>query len=382
MKVLLVGVSTRSIATSAFLAGHDVISLDYFGDQDFPPGVRKLSICRDFNLPPTLGNLAEVAKGLLDEVEAVVVSSGLESEPKLTALVDGSKRLGNSIQSIISVRDLPTLKRVLKSLPISLPQTLFPDDPLPPFDEKDRWLLKKNRSGAGLGVSAWNGKTSPKEGEYLQRLIPGELGSAVFVTNGNQAQLLGLTRQYAGIKELGADGYWWNGNVGPIQDIETNEIFHRTANVLTNAFGLIGLNNIDYILSKGTVYMLELNPRFSGSVEILEAAYNINAFEIHEQACIGKLPQKVYPWTGEVHGKGILYAIKPVTIPDDFPWGREDVRDVPHVGENIPSGAPICTLIASDNQINSCWLAILKKASLFQEALGIKNPRQYTTLDK
>lgn len=377
MKVLLVGVSNRPLAASAFSAGHDVISLDFFGDQDFPPGVRKLSLSRDFDLRPTLSNLAKIAKLLLDEVDTVVISGGIESEPKLTALAVGSKRLGNSKQSIISVRDIATVERALKSLPESVPQTLFPGDSLTPAAKNDGWLLKQVRSGGGLGVAIWDGNTPLKEGEYLQRHIPGELGSAVFAADGNQAQLLGLTRQYAGVRKLGADGYWWNGNVGPIQDFETNEILHRTANELTNAFGLIGLNNIDYILYEGKVYIIEVNPRYSGSVEILEAACIFNAFAIHEQACHGKLPQKAFPWTGVVHGKGILYAASPVTIPDDFPWGREDVRDVPRGGERIIAGAPICTLIASDKQINSCWHAILDKASFFQKELGQKTAGRY-----
>ena len=370
MKVLLVGVSNRPIAKSAFLAGHDVISLDFFGDQDFPAGVKQLSLSRDFDLPPTFENLAKIAEPLLDEVDRVVIGSGIESEPKLIALAAGSKRLGNSKQSIISVRDLDMVAQALKSLPVSIPQTLFPSDANMLPADSNRWLLKNVRSGAGLAVSIWDGNSPLKEGEYLQRYIPGKLGSAIFAADGSQAKLLGLTRQYAGVKELGAAGFWWNGNVGPIQDFKTDEILQRTANELTNAFGLIGLNNIDYILYEGTIYILEINPRISGSVEILEAAYDFNAFEIHEQACLGKLPQKALPWTGDIHGKGILYATSPVTIPDDFPWGREDVGDIPHGGEKIVVGAPICTLFASGKQINSCWQVILDKAALFQKELA------------
>ncbi len=371
MKILLVGVSTRSIATSAFLAGHDVISLDFFADQDFPLGVRKLSISRDFDLPPTLRNLAKIAKNLLPEVDAVVITSGIESDQKMLELGDNSKRLGNSIQSITSVRDIALLKQVLEPLSVSMPPTLFPGDLLASVKIKDGWLLKKTKSGGGLQISQWDGKKELREGTYLQKYIPGKLESAVFAANGNQAELIGLTRQYSGVKKLGADRYWWNGNVGPIQNDAIKYVLQKTANKLTKTFGLIGLNNIDYILLDGIVYILEVNPRYSGSVEILEAAYKFNAFEVHEQACNGNLPKTDYLWTGVVHGKGILYASAPVKIPNGFPWGRDDIRDVPQGGEDIPIGAPICTIIASDKHIKTCWLAILNKAAYYQKELGL-----------
>ena len=46
-------------------------------------------------------------------------------------------------------------------------------------------------------------------------------------------------------------------------------------------------------------------------------------------------------------GKAIVYATRTVAAPDTTAWLARGVRDVPHPGEVIRAGHPICTVIAS-----------------------------------
>jgi predicted ATP-grasp superfamily ATP-dependent carboligase len=42
----------------------------------------------------------------------------------------------------------------------------------------------------------------------------------------------------------------------------------------------------------------------------------------------------------------VLYATENVRMPDTHDWPARGIRDVPHAGEPIAAGRPICTLVA------------------------------------
>jgi len=44
-------------------------------------------------------------------------------------------------------------------------------------------------------------------------------------------------------------------------------------------------------------------------------------------------------------GKAVLFATEDVVIGDGVGWLERGVRDVPHPGERIAAGHPICTLV-------------------------------------
>jgi uncharacterized protein len=45
-------------------------------------------------------------------------------------------------------------------------------------------------------------------------------------------------------------------------------------------------------------------------------------------------------------GKAVLFATEDVVIGDSVRWLERGVRDVPHPGERIAAGRPICTVVA------------------------------------
>ena len=46
-------------------------------------------------------------------------------------------------------------------------------------------------------------------------------------------------------------------------------------------------------------------------------------------------------------GKAVVFATADVQVPDTSEWTPRGIRDVPHPGERIASGRPICTLVAT-----------------------------------
>jgi predicted ATP-grasp superfamily ATP-dependent carboligase len=361
--VLIVGVSTRALVASALGAGWRVISLDYFADSDLPREARAYALGRDFGLPLNLKNLARAAETLAGQAAAVVYAGGVENEPRLARGLLGLQRLGNPPEAMRAARDPRHLAQALAGSGLRLPETIRRGEALPPFDpgEAPAWLVKRGDRAGGRGVSRWQGRPLPRRA-VLQRCVSGDLYSAAFLADGRQARLLGLTRQYAGVSALGAQPFWWCGNVAPLLDPPLAAVLERAAQALTAAFGLVGLNGIDFIVDGETPYLLEVNPRCGGSVELFERVCGVNAFDLHVRACAGELPAALPAPRGPCWGKGILYAPRDLRAPDTRAWFAREIRDVPHPGEAIPAGAPICTVLASAPTPSACWQAVLTQA--------------------
>jgi len=389
VKILMVGVSTRAFAASAASAGHRVVSVDYFADCDQALNVQALSLGRDFGLPLSTDGLVEAARKMLPGRESrqgfdgVVFCAGVENRPAMAGLVGSGKRLGNAPQAIRSGRDLKQVQAVLGSLGspcgVALPETIFPGESLPSCLEDPRphekeaahpgrgWLLKDLRRSGGMGVQVWDGarpigwgqKRRSGARQVLQRVVPGTLASAVFLADGEHARVVGMSLQLAGLARLGARRFAWCGNLAPLVRPELQSRIESAAQALTRAFGLVGINGMDFIVRCGTPYLLEVNPRPCGSVELFERLYGWNAFDLHLCACRRDMPAPGSAGNpGLCWGKGILYARRDLTTPDTHGWPGRGVCDVPHPGEAIPCGSPVCSVLASAGSLAGCWRAI------------------------
>ena len=62
--ILVTGLSTRAIAESAAQGGHQVVTLDYFGDRDQRSLVENHSLLRDFRLPFSAASLLQASRTL------------------------------------------------------------------------------------------------------------------------------------------------------------------------------------------------------------------------------------------------------------------------------------------------------------------------------
>ena len=360
MKVLLVGVVTREMAQSAVAAGYEVISLDYFGDSDQPASAEVFSLTRDFSYEPDLRNLAAAAKTLTGRVDRIVVGAGLENEPALWEIGRSDIYWTNSAISVQKVRDPRLLAELLGGTGMQFPRTILPGGQLP---SQGAWLVKDGRHSGGLGVREWDGKTPLEENEILQEKIDGRLMSACFLANGRQSRLIGISYQYAGVPELGAPPFAWCGNVAPCRDPGLEDLIACTAQMMTGENGLAGVNGMDFILQDSVPYLLEINPRWMGSMELFERLYGVNMFQLHVEACQGRLPEGLPSMeNGRVLGKGILYAEQDTMMGDTTGWKEFGIADIPHSSEKIPAGAPVCTVFSEGKDGNLCWKEVVKKA--------------------
>jgi uncharacterized protein len=362
--VVIAGISTRALAASASRAGYQVTSVDAFGDLDLRRTAEVISMRSEEGSqfrPMTAARAADQTPGGL-----VCYTSNFENYPAaVERLMRGRTLLGNPASVLTRVRDPLLLMRTLSHSGFSIPKTRSsgPTERNGPGP----WLLKPRRSGGGHGTRVWRRHEMVPRTHYLQQRLDGPPGSILFAANGQQAVVLGITRQIVGDRRLGARGFRYTGSLlGPPATLfpahpQLTEVACSLASAVTEEFGVQGLNGIDFIAADGGPCPIEVNPRYSASMELLERAQALSIFQFHEQACRGILPRPVE--SERVYGKAVVFARRNVVMGDTREWLDDtSVADIPHPGEKIRRGRPICTVFASDDDADGCYERLVTRA--------------------
>jgi predicted ATP-grasp superfamily ATP-dependent carboligase len=369
--VLIAGVTTRALATSAAKAGYTVTAIDAFGDRDLQAIARVIVPCGP---EQRYGPLEAAAAGADVAAELVAYTSNFENYPSAVArLAQRRQLLGNPPRVLEKVRNPVELMRTLRHHRVDSPISRLT---APAGHPSLRWMLKPRRSGGGHGVKAWRGGAAIPRTMYLQQRISGPSGSIVFASSGERAIVLGLSRQLIGEPRLGAGGFRYCGSLlaggGALFHRQTELLERATdlATLVTREFQLVGLNGIDFIARNGVPYLIEVNPRFSASMELIERGQGFSMFDLHASACRGRLPSPTAA-ADKVYGKAIVFARRSVTISCSPLWEADrDVADLPHEGERIPRGRPICTVFAEAPTADDCHELLLRKAAAIYRATG------------
>ena len=363
MRILIAGLTTRALAESAARAGRTIVTVDYFGDLD------QARLCETHSLRArghgySATALLEVARELA--YDAVVYCGGLENHPGVVAeLARDRVLLGNAPDTLRRVREPRELFGYLAGRGFAVPVIRGAGDPLP---TGGRWLLKPIRGGGGQGVRHWAGQ-APAGSQMIQQLIDGVSGSASFVADGQRCVVLGWTEQLCAPR-----GFRYAGNIMPLAgSAAARAEVDAIAAALTREYGLRGLNGLDFVLRDGRPVTLEVNPRYSASMELFERATSASVFELHVAACQGTLPDRFEVPPG-VWGKQIVYASRTVATPDTTAWLDQGIRDIPHPGEIIRAGHPICTVFAAGSARAACEDALRSAAMRIEAACDPVGP--------
>jgi len=364
--LVLVGMNVRPLARSAVAAGFDVVALDAFGLLDLPSRACCLSLAYDlgglFPGDPDSWHtrLAQAVRS--QRASSLAYSGGFENLPDLVAEMSvDCELLGNEPTSLRAVRDPSRLREVVCSIGMETPQML------PPGAQPDpglRWLRKPLKSGMGYAIEPWE-STVPDDPDYVvQRWVEGIPHSASFIANGHDAQVFAVTQQLSGDPKFGAHGFAYVGNLLiPKPDTGLLESLNVLATTLTQAFGLVGLNGIDFILNGEQLSILEVNPRYSASMELVEEALAVPLLLWHTAGCRRQaLPVLPERHDRNVFGKAIVYARWDGILPDTTPWLAKGRRDVPHAGGPIHADFPICTVTAVGRDQQLCYAHLLAEA--------------------
>ena len=294
--IWIIGGSVRAAAIDAARGGYKVVASDHFGDADL------LAAC-DRWLPIKQAGHWPLA---IDDPDATVVPTGGFQWPDGTGedaasagRADAPAPPAGGHRGLIAfpprktfdaIRDPAMLRAIAERCGIGFPVTLGEQDakdfrPPPGSD----WLVKPLNGTGGIGIRRWRnagaessaGEISPEE--CLQQRIAGHpIGINFFSRLRDGVRHTVWLGTFVGLtnRKNSAHPWLYGGSIGPMSDhdwppslalspCERPKIM-RLGETIANRFDLVGLFNVDLIRrADGTPVMLEINPRYSASMELL-----------------------------------------------------------------------------------------------------------------
>ena len=330
--LLVAGFATRHIAASARDAGYRVIAIDHFCDRDL---VAVAEECRRFE---TLEELAALAGEAIrrHKVDGVLAGSGAE-------LLDlPARRLSSPLAVAARFLDKGETQTFFEDLGVRAPRRLAPGEypaMAKPVHGSGGWRNAIISSEAEF--EAWR-SLFPEQPYLLQEVVEGTPASVSCIADGRRAVAVATNRQL--LRGSGEMSFGFAGSVTPC-DHPLAEEMATIAETIIGASGCVGAVGVDFVLpdGNGTPIAIEVNPRFQGTLETVEAATELNLVKLHIDACEGRLPAS-RPVPRQFAARCIIFADRDLVVVDDLsslaPW----VADIPNLGTPIQAGGAVVSV--------------------------------------
>ncbi len=241
-----------------------------------------------------------------------------------------------------------------------------------------RWLWKKQRSAGGLGVKFVNSKELEEpsllranglsESGILQKYVSGKSIGVSFLSSPHGTVIVGMAESLPLQPHIWSD-FIYRGSIAPVSIPEwLVPSVSSFAKSVVSSTGWRGLWQADFILSEKEIYLLEINPRWTASMELIVCGYDLplvtwhmgcGQFEASDWKCI---QSKV----GEAHGKPLSRFRKEILYAQDDSvvslgegekwWGRRWIArecdgtglwyaDIPNIHSTLNQCSPVCSVI-------------------------------------
>ena len=391
--LLIMGIDTRPMVNSALKLDYKTFSVSYFKTVDFKMPFSEKHVldqesvisCGRFEENYSPMKLLELFDEMNDEndidddveIDEIILTTGINANDfcgkfeKYKKIIYGNKKtekVDNKFKFFNSIKNK-----------FDVPLTFQPSD----VDElneilqqhnNNQFILKPLQGSGGLGIFLLNNESSSEnnngnqilenisyENYILQEYIDGiNVSSSVLSSHDEHKNL--INSRLITEHDLGNDTFEYSGNILPLDENslkmfngnrtnfnadELNEEMKNISEDLMKEFKLVGSNGVDYILDKsGLLKVIEINPRFQGTYELVENVLGINLLDAHIKACEGELIE--IPNAGPYSVKKIIYARKQVNIGN---LNIPNVFDVPYQGVKIEKDQPLVTIISCDNDL-------------------------------
>jgi len=358
--LLIVASSGRMLAEAARKAGFQTLVLDLYADLD--TRMHSVKVRRAPSL--AVEHVVPVLEDLIGhyDVGQVIYGSGLESHPEtLDYLNQRFTVLGNTPAVFRSFQDKEGFFAALTELKIPFPKVSF----AMPHSGQD-WLSKPMQGQGGLGIRRHDPNYPVHEGVYWQKFQSGTPGSVLFLADTRDARVIGFNLQFTAKLEAGLE-FAFSGliNHSTLSRSQKMLIFDWLTRCV-RAFGLKGLNSLDYIQDGERVYALEINPRPSASMQLYG-----DLLMHHVEACQGRLPEALPKQRGFA-GFQVVYADKDLRVSDAFDW-PEWTQDRPGSGAVCRPGQPVCSITARRSEPRQV-LAVLatRQQQIFNQLIKVQ----------
>ena len=316
-RILVAGFATRHVAQSAALAGYEVCAVDHFCDQDLYWYTRDRMPFRDLDdLPGTVDRMCRRYS-----FDLVIATSGAED------LTFPAPLCGTPRERVGRFLDKMEMQRFFEDLEVPVPR-IAADGEYP--------VMAKPRRGAG----GWRNAVLHDPGEekrwaslypdvpYIrQQVADGIPASVCCVANGDKARAIAVNEQI--LRENGSSAFGFSGSVTPFDHPACAGMIALAEKIAASS-GCTGTLGIDFVIGRDTPRVIEVNPRFQGTLDTVEAAYACNLFRFHVSACAGILPEA--PQAQQYAARRILFADRDLTLEADLKALAPVVSDIPWPG--------------------------------------------------
>lgn len=343
--VLVAGYTTRHVAKSAARAGYDVYAVDHFCDQDL------LWCTKDVMAFNELDELPFALEEMLarHQIDCVVTTSGAE-------LLEVPNRLGTAPEVAARFMDKGKTQEFFESLGVPAPRKLS-DGEYP--------AMMKTLSGAGGWRNAvvrndaeracWE-EFAEHEPFLMQEVIAGVSASVSCVGTGTAAKAVAANEQI--LRGGDSCAYAFSGSVTPCTHPMTRRMM-AVAEKIVAASGCVGSVGVDFVLTDTEAYAIEVNPRFQGTVETVEGATEVNLFQLHADACRGRLPDAV-PEPGQFCVRKILAAPEPLVMRADMRDLAGTITDIPRPGTVFEEGEVMFSVLGCGPSRDEAFVSLDK----------------------
>lgn len=345
-RVLLAGASVRAAAESAHAAGYQVIAVDLFADSD----TQDVATCEAIqNYPDDIASL--IGKY---QPDGVCITGALENYPDLIQRIRcQTNLLAPPTPLLAKIREPKLLSSLLSQAGFHYPEIGQSSN-----SQVKRWLLKPYQSAAGHRIQFHQPTEQVPDTHYFQEYIEGKSMGANFLIQSNQAILLGTVEHITS-----HDNFEFHGAIVSSVPPTVEHDLLRLGTLL-NHLGLRGLLGVDFLLTDDNqITILEINPRYTASMELLEPRWQAPLLEYHIKA----FTEHPFPIQATadayldqlVHGKRIVYANQSLHIDLHQLHAFQQVAaqssailsDIPQVGNTIETGHPVLTIRTSSKSL-------------------------------
>jgi predicted ATP-grasp superfamily ATP-dependent carboligase len=380
-KLLIIGIDVVTLASSAKRAGYKVYTVDHFGDIDLKNisddlfsiiEQKRGRSCGWFKMDFDENLLLKGAMKISQKykINSILLSTGLDDSPEiLHELTKIAPILGNTHESIERVRNKEKLFIELNKLGIPSPETIVVDNISTAISSSRDMgypvLVKPLKSFGGSDIKKIiNSKELIRvlknfflfnRRAIIQKYIPGIAASISLISCSKGSIILTLNQQVIGQNLYGQEEpFGYCGNIVPL-NLQSKLLLKckEFSEIISKHYNLIGSNGIDFVISqKGIPYVIEINPRFQGTLECVEKVLRLNIVNSHVEACLnGILPKE--PQIKGCCVRIILFCPNRSIVPDLRRFS--EVRDIQFPGVIVEKGEPLCSIFTKGNNTDEAF---------------------------
>lgn len=395
---LVIGFNGRPIVESLnhYLGKRDapIAVVDYFADVETRVCAKYLfsvikqeigkSSDRIFHKSPG-DYLTELAEVLADEIPigTILLGSGMDDRPDLWRRISSLGELkANDYGQLATLRNRAILFDTAKKVGLLVPKYQFFTS-MSEFETKLSQfefpcVVRREGGAGGLNINKCFNEADAVQAArslltqfgkaIIESFEDGMPASVSILGASEQAIPLSFNEQLVGCRSSFCPSeFAFCGNITPLQlPSEALELLTEQFTRLGEKLHLMGTNGLDFVLRNGEACVLELNPRFQGSLEPIEQAYDINLVEAHLDCFSDQFPD--IPARKGVAARKILYTPKQITVPE-LPSHLAKDRPIP--GVILSQGSPYVSVVAQGQSRGEVLQQLAQKEELIWKKTGM-----------